>query len=118
MIDKKEIKRKYKDSKQAMGVYQIRNLVNGKIYLASTSNMHAIFNSSRFKLANGLHVNKELQRDYAQFGEEKFAFEILDYLEPKEDADHDYTKELQVLEAMWLEKIQPYGEKGYNRNPC
>ena len=59
-------------------------------------------------------MNKEMQRDFNDVGEAGFAFEVLDYLAPKEDIGHDYMEELKILENMWLEKLMPYGDKGYN----
>ena len=115
MIDKKEAKKQYKQTLQPMGIYQIRNIVNGKIFIGSSKNLDGRLNRNRFQLEQGLHMNKELQNDYNQFGEGKFSFEVLDYLEPKEDTNYDSTEELKVLEEMWLERLQPYDEKGYNK---
>jgi hypothetical protein len=115
MIDKKEAKKQYKQTLQPMGIYQIRNIVNGKIFIGSSKNLNGGLNRNRFQLEQGLHMNKQLQNDYNQFGEGKFSFEVLDYLEPKEDTNYDYTEELKVLEEMWLERLQPYNEKGYNK---
>ncbi|MCL4550807.1 MAG: hypothetical protein M1495_19810 [Bacteroidetes bacterium] len=53
--------------------------------------------------------------NYKTYGENNFAFEILDQLEPKDDRAYDYTEYLKVPEKMWLEKLQPYGEKGCNK---
>ena len=39
MIDKKELKKQYKQTLQPMGVYQIKNLVNGKIFIGSVKNL-------------------------------------------------------------------------------
>lgn len=33
----------------------------------------------------------------------------------KEDLNYDYTEELKTLEEMWIEKLQPFNEKGYNK---
>lgn len=97
-----------------MGIYQIKNKKNGKIYIGSAKDLQGIINRNKFQLKNSLHTNAELQKDYNEVGEEWFSFDILDYLKPKEDMNYDYTKELEILEAMWLEKLQPYHEKGYN----
>jgi len=43
-----------------------------------------------------------------------FAFEVLDELSATEGAGHDYRSELAFLEELWLERLQPYGERGYN----
>ena len=78
-------------------------------------NIHARLNRIKFQLKNGSYPNKEIQGDYNKLGETAFSFEILDYLDPREDLHHDYSEELKILEDMWLEKLQPYGDKGYNK---
>ena len=59
-------------------------------------------------------MNKATQRDFNEGGEGSFSFEILDHLKPREDMKGDYAEELEILEEMWLEKLQPYNENGYN----
>jgi hypothetical protein len=113
-MNKKEMMNKYKQTVQPMGILQIKNLKNGKIFLESTKNLQGKINSSKFQLKNSLHLNKEMQKDFNEIGEEGFSFDILDYLKPKEDLNFDYTEELKILLDMWLEKLQPYDEKGYN----
>jgi len=105
---------KYKQTIQPMGIYSIKNMKNGKIYIGSSKDLQGIINRNKFQLKNGLHFNKEMQKDFNEIGEEGFSFDILDYLKPKEDLNYDYTDELIILEEMWLEKLQPYDEKGYN----
>jgi len=114
MIDKKTAKKEYKQTLPPMGVYQIRNLVNGKILIGNSKNLPGKLNSYKFQLNLGSHMNSELQTDYTKVGEKNFSFEILDQLGPKEDPAYDYTDDLKVLEEMWLEKLQPFGERGYN----
>ncbi len=115
MVDKKELKKQYKQTLPPMGVYQIKNLVNGKIFLGSSLNLHGKSNSYKFQLRSGLHVNSELQKDFNQFSEENFIFEIVDLLEPKEDPIYNYGEDLKVFLELWIEKLQPYGETGYNK---
>lgn len=113
-MNRKELIKEYKQIIQPMGIYQIRNTANGKIFLGSSKDLKGIINRNRFQLKNGLHINKQLQKDFSEAGEESFSFEIVDYLKPKEGMSGDYTEELHMLEEMWLEKLQPYNEKGYN----
>ena len=42
-------------------------------------------------------MNQELQNDYKHFGNDNFAFEILDYLEPKDDINYDYTDDFKSI---------------------
>ena len=115
MLNKKELKKKYKQTLTPMGIFQIKNLVNGKVFIECGKNLPGNLNSSKFQLKMGSHMNQELQKDYNQLGEEKFSFEIIDRLEPKEDLSYNYSEDLKVLEEMWLEKIQPYDERGYHK---
>ncbi len=113
-MDKKEKIRQYKQTVQPMGVYQIKNLKNGKLFVGSSTDLRGKINRDKFQLKSGLHMNRQLQEDFRENGEDGFSFDILDYLKPKEDLSFDYKEELKLLEEMWLEKLQPYGEKGYN----
>ena len=111
-MKRKEIKNQYKQTLQKMGIYQITNLVNQKVLLGSSMNLDGIINRHKFELKMGSHKNKDLQNDWNKFGENSFAFEVLEEIEPRENLD--YQKELEFLEDLWLEKLQPFGEKGYN----
>jgi hypothetical protein len=110
---RKELTRQYKEMKIESGVYQIRNTKNQKVFVASTVNLKTM-NGKRMMLDGGAHKNKKLQEEWNKFGGEAFSLEILEILKEKEDGFFDKTGELKKLENKWLEKLQPYGEAGYN----
>ena len=113
-MDKKAAIREYKLSTQPMGIYQIRNTRNDKVWLDSSVNLPAKFNRYRLQLNAGTHVNKALQADWKELGESSFVFEVLEPLEPRDDPNYEYASDLEVLEDLWLEKLMPYGDRGYN----
>ena len=110
---KKELKREYQQNHTPMGVYQIRNIVNDKVLIGKALNL-GVLNGTKLQLNAGSHPNKALQSDWREFGSESFVFEILDELSATEGPEHDYRADLAFLEELWLEKIQPYGDRGYN----
>lgn len=115
MKSKKEWKDIYKKMKFKAGVFQIKNTVNQKILIGSSTDLDAIWNRIRTELRFGTYPNQELQSDWKKFGEEKFIFEIVS--EIKQDDDHptgNYRKEARQLETMFLEELRPFGDKGYN----
>ena len=114
-MNKKELIKQYKQITQPMGVYQIKNKRNGKLFIGSAKNLPGKLNSHKFQLKNNLHINIEMQKDFNKIGGEGFSFDTIDLLEPREDLNYDYTEDLKTLEAMWIEKLQPFNEKGYNR---
>lgn len=111
---RKELVRQYKEMKTESGVYQIKNTKNSKIYVASTVNLKTM-NGKRMMLDGGVHKNKKLQEEWSKFGGEVFLLEVLEVLKEEDDAYFDKTGELKKLEQKWLDKLQPYAERGYNR---
>ena len=108
------IKRMYKQNSPDMGVYQIRNTANGRIYVGSTTNLEGIRNSRLFQLRMGKVVfSRELQKDLDRFGAESFEFSVLEVLENAETGTKS-DRSLASLYVRWLEKLQPFGERGYN----
>lgn len=114
---RKELKSEYKTLKTPSGVFQVRNLVNGKIFLGTAQNIPGILNSNKFQLTAGKHPNSRLQTDWNALGASAFAFEALDKLTVSDNPHQDIRAELAELEGMWLEKLKPYGERGYNDEP-
>ena len=109
-----EIKRTYKQKIPDMGIYQIKNKVNGKIYIDSSKNLEGTRNSRLFQLKMGKIVfNRELQKELNEFGADCFEFSVLDVLDNLEPGDN-IDRLLSSLELHWLEKLQPFGERGYN----
>ena len=113
-MNRRELIRHYKQTPPEMGIFQIKNKKNGKIFIGPAKNLSGILNSNKFQLKMGRHFVKELQDDYNAYGENNFLFEKIDTLPLKDDPAYDYTKDLETLEEMWLDKLQPYGETGYN----
>jgi GIY-YIG catalytic domain len=111
-MTKKELKKEYLQNHRPMGVYQIRNIANEKVLIGAALDLPGVLNRHKFQLKMGNHTNGALQADWNEFGDEGFAFEILDEITPKEG--RDYREELAFLEELWLEKSQPYGDRGYN----
>jgi DNA-binding transcriptional regulator YhcF (GntR family) len=109
-----EIKRQYRENRPDMGVYQIRNTVNGKIYVGSSQNLEGTRNSRLFQLRMGKVVfSREMQKELNEFGAEKFEFSVLGVLERPEQGEN-VEQSLAALHLHWLEKLQPFAERGYN----
>lgn len=60
-----------------MFVYRIFNKKNGRMYIGSTNNYIARKHEHFSRLRNGTHHNKNLQRDFNEFKESSFIFEII-----------------------------------------
>lgn len=103
----------YKEIKVEAGVYQIRNTVNGKILIDSTLNLKSL-NGRSMSLQLGTDMNKRLQKEWNEFGQSAFVMEILEVLKPSENPFVIPKDELKKLEEQWMEKLQPFGDRGYH----
>ncbi|TBL81577.1 GIY-YIG nuclease family protein [Paenibacillus thalictri] len=124
MLDKqkkKELSTAYAQTFRSMGVYQIRNTENGKLYVDGTMDLDGARNRLEFMKQTKLNTIIELQRDWNTYGGDCFVFEELDRIKPKEEIITDkaelkqYRDEVKTLLELWLDKLQPYGDNGYNR---
>lgn len=68
-----------------IGVYMIRNMVNGKVYIGSASVcMRRRWWQHKTTLRMGKHKNPHLQAAWNKYGREAFEFSILVYCTPEE----------------------------------
>ena len=116
MKSRKELNREYLERPKPAGVFQVKNTVNGRVLLGSSLNLDGALNGHKFTLKIGSHRNKALQDDWNQYGEENFIFEILEVVQVRDDPNFNLSDELTLLEMIWLEKLQPFGQNGYNLN--
>ncbi len=64
--------------KQVCGIYEIRNLVNDKIYIGSSYHIYNRWSQHRQFLKKNIHNNKHLQRAWNKYSEEYFKFSIIE----------------------------------------
>lgn len=90
------------------GIYQIRNLINGKVYIGSAVNINDRWSLHKHQLNKGNHHSKHLQNAWTKYGKENFVFEILEEIK---------IEELLEREQFYLDNKTPWDIKiGYNIN--
>lgn len=113
-MDKKRLKKEYLETPRPMGVFLIRNMANEKVFLGAGLDLVGTMNRHKFQLTRGIHPNLRLQGDWNEFDSSNFAFEILDQITPRDDPAFDSRAELEFMEKLHLQELQPFGERGYN----
>ncbi len=113
---KKTAKREYKERPLQAGIFTITNTITGKTYLGSSLNMHGPLNKHRLMLVTGSHINAAIQKDWNEYGEQAFRFQVEELVKEKDDPDFDRKDALAALEREWIARYQPFSEKCYNRN--
>lgn len=90
------------------GIYQIRNLVNGKIYIGSAVNLHARWQKHSSCLRHNKHCNIKLQNAYNKYGKDNIVFEVVELVPNKE--------QLLDREQYYIDTLNTVNE-GYNICP-
>jgi group I intron endonuclease len=92
------------------GVYAIRNTVNGKRYVGSTtSSLRGRWRRHRRELNPGKHANRKLQRAWNKYGEAAFVFEVLETCEREDCVER---------EQRWMDTLRAADDCcGYNICP-
>jgi|GEM_PF-109460 len=113
-----EAKRSYKNSPPPAGIFEIRNNVNGKVFIGSGMNLQGMLNRHKFQLEFGVHKSEELQKDWHKYGADSFTFSVIETLKPQEDRSATTSDELEEAEARIIGERKPFGESGYNTEPA
>jgi len=74
------------------GVYQIRNQINGKGYVGSSTNMAKRWQIHLSRLRRKIHCNAYLQNAFDKYGETAFEFSVLEEAKPEDllEREQDY----------------------------
>lgn len=92
------------------GIYQIRCIPNGKVYIGSAVNITKRWAKHRSDLGQGIHHSRHLQGAWDKFGADAFAFEILEVVEDKADLVRVEQEYLDLAGSYWR-------TRGYNLSP-
>lgn len=96
-----------KDVLKMHGVYCIRNIQNGKMYIGSTINPFRIrWGCHKKRLRRGIHHSRHLQAAWNKYGENSFVFSVLEVTEA------DVCRK---RESFYIRQYKTYNPKyGYN----
>lgn len=81
-----------------IGIYKIINTANSKFYVGSSKKIEARFKQHRWHLTKGTHHSRILQNSWNKYGEDVFAFEVLELCA---------VEELEAREQYYLNDLQP-----------
>ena len=78
---RKEMVREYKERKVRQGVFTVRCLPDGALWIGTSRDLDAQQNGIWFQLRIGNHMNRGLQQAWNRHGADAFRFELLEIVE-------------------------------------
>jgi group I intron endonuclease len=99
----------HKQLARRSGVYQIRCLANGKLYIGSTADLANRWGTHRHYLAKGTHHSVKLQRAWNKYGADAFVFEVLELTFPwaTVEVEQRYLDEFRTFEPTTGYNVSP-----------
>ncbi|QCI64332.1 GIY-YIG nuclease family protein [Phreatobacter stygius] len=82
--DRKAAIAAYKERKGVVGIYLVRCLATGEVWVGQSPNLDTVQNRIRFTLRFGSNTHRGLQKAWRDHGEEGLAFEIVETLADEE----------------------------------
>lgn len=90
----------------AGGIYAIRNIENGHLYIGSSANLQRRMRAHRSLLDRGIHHSIKLQRAWKRYGDGSFIFEIIERVA--------IIDTLIAREQFHIDSLNAFGKHGYN----
>jgi hypothetical protein len=85
-IDRKAAVTAWKERKSAPGIYGIRCVPTGEVWMGQAADLATVQNRHWFALRMGSHTNRALQAAWTQHGHDALVFEVVERLSEEEDA--------------------------------
>lgn len=103
-VDRKAAVAAYKEKKVEAGIYSVKCLPTGQVWLGSAPNLDKIQNRIWFSLRNNGYPGRSLQKAWGEHGASDFVFDVIDRIEEEPD-NYFRAAELKKRLAEWREKL-------------
>jgi hypothetical protein len=96
-IDRKAAIAAFRERKPVSGIYAVRCLPAGQVWLGQAKDMTSVQNRHWFALRVGSHTNRVMQTAWASHGEASFSLDVLEILA---DEDNSIALASQLRDAL------------------
>jgi hypothetical protein len=102
---RREAIRDYKERAVSRGVFAVRCVPTGEVWVAASRNLDQQQNSVWFGLRSGGYVNREAQAAWTAHGEAAMAFEVLEVFDDEEMSPIGRADLAKARAAHWREAL-------------
>jgi hypothetical protein len=95
----------YKDRKIAQGIFAVRCVATGEVWVGTSPNLEQTPNRLWFGLRQGGHPNPAMRAAWATHGEGQFAFEVLETVTVEDLSDYARRSVLKDRDAHWRAEL-------------
>ena len=99
----------------ASGIYRIKNLETGALYIGQTAQAFAKrWHNHRWELGAGCHHNEHLQNSYNKHGKDAFEYKVLEVIPQGDMSDKEFLDYMNEREVILIEEHGAFSN-GYNK---
>lgn len=103
-MDRRAIVTAYKERKTVAGIFAVRCMATGNVWVGYAADIDKIFNRLAFSLRNGGWPCPDLQKTWTAHGPEAFVFETLERL-PEAPSAYLHDAALKERRNFWRQKL-------------
>jgi len=100
------------------GIYWIRNIDNGYVYIGSSANLEKRLRTHKYMLKNNEYGDKKIQKDWNEMGEDFFVFESIKICKRKELKKTEQTFIDRFVPEYNMKKIAVNGSSNIYLDDC
>ena len=97
--------RDFKERKVLRGVFAVRCIPTGEVWVSASRNLDQQQNAIWFGLKNGGYINRAVQAAWTAHGEAAFAFEVLETFDDEAMGDLARADLSKARAAYWRDKL-------------
>lgn len=102
---RRQLVRDFKETRAPMGVFAVRCLASGEVWVGASKNLEAQQRSLWFGLRLGSHINKAMQAAWTANGAEQMRFEVLEAIDEPDLTPMGLADLLKARERHWIEAL-------------
>ena len=95
----------YRERKVESGVYAVRCVPSGQLWVGSAPDLATIQNRLWFTLRQGGNPHRALQQAWTEHGADAFTFEVVERLSDDDKPAHDPAAVLKRAHTQWIAKL-------------
>lgn len=117
MIDRRQIKKEYKEKTLPAAIYTVVNKIDNKVFIGKTRSPNSVIYRLNSELERDTHPFKDMISDYNENGKDNFEITLYNELDVSKLEEEEIIEKLELLYEKCRAELAEKGYSFYNIRP-